>query len=278
MKTFFHFAVAATAGMSCFSEIMAQQPRAAIQQPYTTLVTYSKAQSDAFSFTGNQAVLAKLKNDGAGIFSERRFLLSEAGFYALAAAFGTAAGNVGLQMNYTGSADFNEQKMGFAYAKNLGSKIDVGSQFDYYSYSIRGYKKSATVNVEIGMMLHLSSKLNAGVQLINPVNKPRNKEVKKSPAAVYKTGFGYDVSEEFFLTAGFIKEEDAPVNFTGGFQYHFQQQFFVRAGFSSDTGSGYAGAGLVWNKLRLDVTGGFHPKLGFSPGILLMLNLKKERK
>ena len=54
------------------------------------------------------------------------------------------------------------------------------------------------------------------------------------------------------------------------------KQFFARAGFMSDTGSGYAGFGVGWKNFRLDLSGSYHPQLGFSPGILLVVNLKES--
>ncbi len=92
-------------------------------------------------------------------------------------------------------------------------------------------------------------------------------------ASVYKLGLGYDASENFYVSTEIIKEEDREVNVTGGVQYHFMKQFFARAGVVSGTGGGFAGAGLFWKKLRLDISTGYHPQLGFSPGILLMTNI-----
>jgi len=68
-----------------------------------------------------------------------------------------------------------------------------------------------------------------------------------------------------------------PVNVIGGFQYRFKKQFFARAGFISETSGGFAGVGLAWKDLRLDVSANYHPKLGFSPGLLLLANFKKKK-
>ena len=67
------------------------------------------------------------------------------------------------------------------------------------------------------------------------------------------------------------------MNVNAGVQYNFEKQFFARAGISSETGSPYAGAGLRWNELRLDMAVSYHPQLGISPGLMIIVNLKPKR-
>src|SRR5688572_28105163 len=107
--------------------------------PYISLGAYSQQQQDVFSFVNNQAALAGVKAAGIGIFGERRFLLAENSAYTIAAALPTSKGNFGLQVNYAGFDNFNENKIGLAYARSLGSKLAMGIQFNYYGYRIPTY-------------------------------------------------------------------------------------------------------------------------------------------
>ncbi len=262
----------------------AQSLRYAIAQPYISLSAYSKQQNDALSFIGNQAALAQVKNAGIGVFGERRFMLNEASMYTLGASLPTRLGNFGIQLNYAGFKNFNENKIGVAYARKLGKLVDVGVQFNYYSYRIPAYGNASAINFEIGALLHLTDKLNAGVHVYNPVGgKLGNTSTSLSAdeeklASSYKAGLGYDVSERFFISAEIIKEEDKPVNVIAGLQYQFARQFFIRTGFISESTTAYVGAGVAWKNLRLDITSSYHPQLGFSPGILLIMNFKAQDK
>ncbi len=243
--------------------------------PYIGLGAYTTKQLDPFSFTSNQAALAQLKTGGIGIFGERRFLLAENSNYGIAAAFKTNhAGNFGLQINYAGFANFNEQKVGLAYARSLGSKVDIGIQFNYYGYKIPAYNNASTLNFEIGAILHISEKLNAGIHVYNPVSNKIDKAGEEKLASVYKVGLGYDASDNFYFSTEIIKEENLPLNVNGGVQYHFNKQFFARAGFRSDNNTGYAGAGFLYKNLRIDIATSIHPQLGISPGLLLIYNFK----
>ena len=253
-----------------------QSLRYSLSQPYISLSAYSQQQNDALSFTGNQAALASVKNAGVGVYGERRFMLSETSVYTLGASVPTSLGNFGLQVNYAGYKNFNENKIGLAYARKLGKLVDVGVQFNYYSYRIPSYGNATTINFEIGAMMHLTDKLNAGIHVYSPVGGKLGKNSEEKLASSYKAGLGYDVSERFFISAEFIKEEDKPVNVLAGLQYQFAKQFFAKAGFISESSSAYAGAGVAWNNLRLDISSSYHPQLGFSPGLLLIIKFKSK--
>ena len=162
-----------------------------------------------------------------------------------------------------------------AYARSLGKLIDVGVQFNYYGYRIPQYGTATAVNVEMGVLLHFTNKLTGGIHVYNPVGAKLGKEQDEKLASAYKFGLGYEASENFTVSAEIVKEEDRNVNVTGGIQYQFMKQLFARVGFISDTGIGFAGIGLGWKNYRLDVSGSYHPQLGFSPGLLFLVNFKK---
>ena len=190
----------------------------------------------------------------------------------------TSLGNFGINLKYDGFKNFNESQIGLAYARRLGSALDLGVQFNYYRYQIPGYSKAATLNFEIGAIMHLTNRLNAGVHIYNPVKGELGKNTGEKLASTYKFGLGYDASDDFFVSVEVIKQEDMPVNVIGGLQYRFKKQFFARAGFSSETSSYFGGLGLAFSGFRLDVATNYHPQLGFSPAILLATNFGKSKK
>jgi hypothetical protein len=248
-----------------------RQPISAI---YLQLGTYSTKQTDVFSFVNNQAVLAQTKNASAGVYGERRFLLAATSQYTAAVAVPSKMGNFGISLRYAGFKNFNETQAGIAYARSLGSKVDIGIQFNFYGYRVPSYANSSTVNFEIGAMVHLTNQLNAGIHVYNPIGGKFSKTNEQLTAA-YKIGIGYDASEKFFVSAEITKEEDHPVNINAGIQYQFIKQFFARAGISSATSAAYGGAGVSWNNFRLDISGSYHPQLGWSPGLLLIMNFER---
>jgi len=259
------------------STAFSQAVRHPISARYIGLGAYSVNHVDVFSFTSNQASLAQVKSAAVGVYGEKRFLLSDANMYTAVIALPTAQGNFGLQADYFGFTNYNESQLGLAYARSLGSKLDIGIKFNYYSIKIPGYGNSSAVNFEIGAIAHFSDKLHAGIHVYNPMGSKLSKQDDEKLGSAYTFGLGYEASDNFFVSSEINKEEDQPVNVNVGFQYNFLKQFFVRAGIATETTNSYAGAGISWKNFRLDVSGSYHPQLGFSPGLLLIINLQSKQ-
>ena len=258
------------------SNIFSQAVRQPIAARYIGLGAYSINHVDAFSFTSNQAALAQIKNSAAGIYVEKRFLLSSTNMYSAIAVLSTKQGNFGLQADYFGYKNYNESQIGLAYARRLGSKLDIGIKFNYYGFRIPAYGNSSAVNFELGAIAHLSEKLHAGIHAYNPVGGKLSKTDNGKLSSIYKFGIGYEASDKFFVSTEIIKEEDQPVNVDVGVQYNFMKQFFVRAGTSTETTNSYVGAGVSWKNFRLDISGSYHQQLGFTPGLMLIVNFNNK--
>lgn len=253
------------------TEVISQSIRHPVSGSYIGLGAYSKNHVDIFSFTQNQAALAQMNMNGVGVYAEKRFLLAATNFFSAVAVLPTTQGNFGVQADYFGFKNYNESQIGLAYAKSLGNNLDVAIKFNYYSFRIPSYGSSSAVNFEIGAIAHLTEKLNIGLHIYNPVGGKLSKTDNEKLSSIYKFGIGYEASEKFFISSEIIKEEDQPINVDAGIQYNFDKQFFVRAGTSTGSTNSYVGAGISWSNFRLDVTGSYHPQIGFTPGLMLIL-------
>ena len=232
---------------------------------------------NVFSFQVNPAVLAKLNKPSAGIYSEKRFLLKELSLYNAAGVIPTHSGNFGLDARLYGFTDYNETQLGLAYARSLGSKLDLGIQFSYYAVRVAGYGNASAINFGIGTILHLTDKLNAGLYAFNPVGGKFGKQQEEKLAFLYSAGFGYEASENFFVSMEIVKEEDKPVNVNAALQYKFAPQLLVRVGILTATSSMFTGIGYGWKSIRVDATANYHPQLGITPGLLIIFNFNKRK-
>lgn len=254
-----------------------QNLRRPVPATYAGLGAYSLNHSDVFSFTANQASLAQLKHFSAGVFGERRFLLSELNSYTAALGLPTRSGNFGFKANYYGFSDYNETQIGLAYARKLGTKLDLGAQFNYNGIRIAGYGSDAAVSFEIGTVLHVTDKLHAGVHINNPVGGKFGKDQQEKLASVYTFGMGYEASEKVFVSTEIVKEEDQPVNVNAGIQYKFIPQLLARAGMSTTASTAWFGLGLSLKSFRIDVTTAYHQQLGITPGLMLIFNINQDK-
>lgn len=245
---------------------------------YSGLGAYSLHHVDVFSFTANQAALAQLKNSSVGIYGGRRFLLSELNNFSAVIGLPTASGNFGVIANYSGFRDYNESQLGLAYGRKLGNKADIGAQFNFQSIRIAGYGRASVISFELGTMLHVTERLHAGIHVNNPVGGKFGIEKLEKLSSVFSFGLGYDASEKFLVSAEIEKEEDQPVNVHAGMQYKFLPQLLARAGMSSATSATWLGIGFTMKTCRIDVTAGYHPQLGITPGLLFLFNMNKSGK
>ena len=257
--------------------MQAQILRRPVAASYTGLGAYSLHHTDVFSFTANQAALARLPSHAAGVYGERRFLLNELNNYTAVGGIVTSSGNIGLKANYTGFSDYNETQLGIAYGRKLGSKVDLGAQVNYNGIRISGYGNAAAISFELGTVLHITGNLHAGVHVNNPVGGKFGKEQEEKLPAVYIVGLGYDASEKFFAGFEIEKEEDQPVNVNAGLQYRIIPQLRARAGISSATSSAWFGLGLMIRSIRLDITTSYHSQLGITPGVLLVFQFNMDK-
>jgi len=263
----------------CFDRnTLAQTVRSPISSAYAGVGALSNNNVDVFCVASNQAALTKLNHASAGVYSEKRFMLKDLGFYDVVVAIPTRTGNFAFDGRYFGITDYNESQLGLAYARTLGSKIDLGVQFNYYAVRIAGYGNASSVNFELGSIFHITDDFNAGLHVYNPIGSKLGKSGEEKLASIYSFGVGFEPSKTFFFSLELTKEEDKPPNVIAGLQYKFLPQLLARGGISSTTTSMYFGIGFQWKEMRFDATASYHPELGISPGILLLYNFVKQTK
>lgn len=254
---------------------LAQTIRTPLITPYLHAGTYSLQHTDAFSFFSNQATLANINSFTAGVYGERRFMLKELSLYHAAVVVSTGSGNFGLRGGYFGGATNNETQAGLGYGRKLGKKVDIGVQFNYYNVQLSGYGNASAINVEAGLLYHITDQMHLGLHTYNPTKVALGKNGEEKLAAIYNLGFGYEPSEKFFISAEAEKINDEPVNINAALQYKFTDVLLARGGVSTGNQIIFFGLGMHLKGFRLDATASFQPHLGVTPGLLLIYNSKK---
>ena len=237
---------------------------------------YSKRFTDVFSFVSNPAVVPSEKAIQVGVYAEKKFLLNELNQYVLAISIPAPGASIGILSNYVGFANYSETQVGVAYAKNLGA-IHLGTRFNYSNIRIAGYGTNGFIHADIGMIWQVSEKLFTGVHLKNIVFSSLSGTKEEKPGLIYTMGIGYEISEAVFLSSEINKEESNPLTLLIRLQYKAGDRLTFRAGINTLTASPFLGAGWKWNNIRLEITGGFHPQLGVTPGLLLIFVPQKKQ-
>jgi len=254
-----------------------QMVRSPLSVRYIGIGTYSETFADVFSFVNNQAALSVVREATAGVYSESRFLLKELSLYQAAAALPVHKGGIGISATYTGFKNFSESQFGLAYGRALGEKASLGIAMNYNMVRVPGYGNAGAVICQLGCIFHVTEKLHAGWHVYNPLGGKFGKSSNEKIAAIYTMGFGYEISDQFFVTAEVAKEENQRVNISPAIHYAFLKQFFVRAGMMSSTANSFFGFGISWKIFRADLVLTWHPQLGFTPSALLILNFSQQK-
>lgn len=252
----------------------AQQIRSPALASYPAMGAYSRNFTDVFSFIHNQAALSKIKKPQAGIYAENRFMLKELKLVTAVAAMPFQKGGVGLSVNYSGYANYNEAQIGFAYGRALGDKANLGIQFNYNAHHTEGYDNLTAVCFEIAAVFHLSEKMHTGIHAYNPVGGRFNQLSGEKLAASYTLGLGYEASEKLLINAELIKEEIQPVSVHAALHYAFEKMFYIRCGTASGYDRSFAAIGLSRNDFRLDMSLSWHRLLGITPSLRIISSLK----
>lgn len=258
-------------------DLPAQVLRNPMAASYPGLSAYSK-NTDIFCVTANQASLANLQAPAAGLFAENRFLLEELKSCTLVLGLPTRSGNFGLHLSYSGFSLFNETSSGLAYARALGENVDLGVQFNFHGIQMAGYGAANAISFEAGAVFHPDEKLAFGIHVDNPAGGRFFKLTGEKIPAIYTIGIGYEASAVFSFAAEMVKEENMPVNVNAGFQYRPIPKLVTKAGVSSTSSSLWFGAGFLFDgSFRMDILSSYHPRLGISPGLMLVYSFRSKQ-
>ncbi|OQX78276.1 MAG: hypothetical protein B6D61_05925 [Bacteroidetes bacterium 4484_249] len=242
--------------------------------------------NDFWSVHNNQAGLAGYDQISAGFYYENRFLVKELGRSAGAFILPTKSGVFGLNFNYFGYSQYNEKKIGLAYARAFGKYFSAGIQLDYLSTAIaEDYGSKSSVTFEIGVRSEITENLVVAAHVFNPIRVKLEAEFDERIPVIFKFGASYSISEKLIIAVETEKDTDFKPLFRGGIEYIIIEQATVRIGYStmpSTTGSDnfniasvYTfGFGLHFKKLLIDFSASVHQTLGWSPQVSFIYTFK----
>ncbi len=230
---------------------------------------------DINSAFSNQAGLAFLDGMSFTAFGEQRFLLAELGSYSAALAYPTNSGTFGLALNYFGYENFNEQKIGLAYARKLFEGVAIGAQVDYLGTRIPEYGSTGKVTFELGVQADLLENFIVGAHIFSPIRTQlTDDEIDVIPTQL-NVGIAYLPTEKVTLIAELEKDFDYTASFKGGIEYQLVDELSLRVGVGTNPTQNGFGIGIHLGNLDIDIAAAYHQMLGFTPGASVSYNLSR---
>ena len=154
---------------------------------YVALGAYSTSNMDVYATRNNAAALAQLQQSSAAVYAEKRFAFSSINLFAFSAGTVTKSGSYAVHGDYFGFGLFSQSRFSLAYGRKISRKVDVGLQFNYHSLRQgNGYGNASSINASAGAILHVTDKLNLGINMYNPTGSKWSKAAgEKITGAIY---------------------------------------------------------------------------------------------
>lgn len=230
---------------------------------------------DINSAFSNQAGLAFLDDLSFTAFGEQRFLLAELGSYAAALSYPTSSGTFGLTINYFGYENYNEQKIGLAYARKLFEGVALGAQVDYLGTRIPEYGTASNFTFEVGVQADLLEDFVVGAHIFSPVRMKLTDDDADIIPAQLNVGVAYNPSEKVTIAVEVEKDFDYTAAFKGGVEYHLLDALSLRVGVGTQPIQNSFGLGIHLGDLDIDIAAAYHQYLGFTPGVSVTYRVRR---
>ncbi|HEY2349600.1 MAG TPA: hypothetical protein VGH64_11305 [Puia sp.] len=242
-----------------------------------TAGAYSIHFKDAFSFVSNAASLGTISGFQSGIVSERKWMLNELAQTGLAVCLPWGDAGLGVLLQQSGDADYNERGLQIAYGKNAG-RLQIGTGFSYLIDQAAGYSSAGFGSARAGICFKVSEKLTAGWDLELPVFGIAGKINPERGPQAFSMGFGYEWTPDLFISFEVEKNAGLPVDITAYIEYRYGEQFFFAFGIDGLASAIYFKSGWKKNRFCFQIYTLFEPVLGFSPGIAIFWSGKNRKR
>lgn len=236
---------------------------------FTALGSTGVALQDVWSMQSNQAGIAGLTKPIVSASFEKVFTGGELSSQSAVAVIPVGRNVFGVSLHNYGFSAYNEQKVGFAYAKKFGEKFSTALNFNFHQVKITQYGAAQTFSAEAGIQFKPSDRLCLGAHISNPSKSGYNKELSASIPVNIEFGAAYKLSSKLLLNSGFISSLNSDTDVRAGLEYNLVEWFALRGGLSVYPAKQYLGFGLNYQKLHFDFAAASHQALGYTPQVAL---------
>lgn len=177
---------------------------------------------------------------------------------------------LGFGFDRYGINEYNEIKAGFTITKKFGERLSIGLKGNYHQLKISNYGTSTAFSIDVGAHYKFNEQVLFGLYITNPAQqKFSSKAINSTPPTTAYLGLSYFVSNKVLIATNLAKTLKTPLDFTIGIDYQLIDLLSLRGGLTVKPFKQYAGFGLNYSKLMLDVAVESDPHLGYSPQITL---------
>lgn len=225
------------------------------------------AVQDIWSLQQNPSGIAELKRPMLALAYEQHYLDKEVSTQTALLILPFHRNVFGFSFDRYGFSEYTEQKLGFAYAKSFGSSFRMAIGLKYHQLYIAQYGSAKAFTAEAGFQFKVSEEFTIASHITNPTSGTyRNLPNSNLPVRL-SFGTSYRFNGNMMIVTDIRKSLNYPIDVLMGIEYNFIQLFSIRGGISANPFKQYAGFGINYRNVKVDVAVASHSLLGYSPQI-----------
>lgn len=225
--------------------------------------------SDVWSAQQNQAGMAAIKKITIALAFEKPFAGYDLSTQTAILVVPVNNHAFGLSLQRYGFNSYNEQRIAFSYARPFGKQFYAALSFNYHHLKIESYGSAQTYSVEAGVQYHFKNNLSIAAHLSNPGRSSFSEGSNTTIPSRVQLGASYLFSDKVLLAVALEKNFKDHFDTRLGLEYQIIELLSLRGGMSLEPFKQYAGFGLSYHQLNMDIAATAQPVLGYSPQIAL---------
>ena len=234
----------------------------------TAMGNNGAAVADIWSLQGNPSGISSIKEITASANYAKHLFSNEVSTQGLVIAVPLKNNFVGISFQRYGFSAYNENKIGFAYAKKFGNQFSTAINLNYHQLKISNYGSSTGFSIDVGVLYQLNKQITLGSFVGNPSKQSFNtKEILATIPTSINIGASYLASDKVLIATTISKVLKETIDVRIGIDYKMVEFLSLRGGLSANPFKQYAGFGINYKKFLLDMATVYEANLGYAPQI-----------
>jgi len=229
--------------------------------------------SDVWSVHENQAGIAAVMRASFAVAFQKPFAGYDLSTQAAAMILPVSNNVFALSIQQYGNGTYKHQKTGLSYARSFGDQLFAAITFNHHMLRIDGYGSSQTYSVEAGAQYKVGRSISLGVHVATPGIRGSDRDLDLPVETRVQLGASCRISEKLILAMSVDKAFHKHTDVRTGLEYRAIEMLALRGGLSANPFRQFAGLGVNYKKLNMDISVSSQPIVGYSPQISLSYEL-----
>jgi len=240
---------------------------------FNAMASGAVALSDVWSVQHNQAGLATVKRLSVAVSYEKPFAGYNLKSQSAAIVVPVQHHVFGMSVQQYGNLVYSYQNAGLSYARSFGDQLYAALTFNYHTLKIDNYGNAHSYSVAAGLQYRKTDRLTLGAHLSTPGFRDFDQEPELPVSTQIQVGASYYFTDKLVLAISVDKDLREAIDVRTGAEYKVIKALSLRGGLSANPFKQYAGFGLNYKKLNIDLSVSSQPVVGYSPQISLSYEL-----